>query len=79
MGETDVRMNNRWGFYSAFPEKYPDIKEEIDQEVWEHFSGTGHKIGGYAFFTQAVGNFFIRPDDLAKKDFSKVLYNWDCA
>jgi uncharacterized protein YwqG len=26
-----------------------------------------------------VGNFFIHPDDLAKKDFSKVLYNCDCA
>ena len=25
-----------------------------------------------------VGNFFIRPDDLRKKDFSKVLFNWDC-
>jgi len=25
-----------------------------------------------------VGNFFIHPDDLAKKDFSKVMYNWDC-
>ena len=25
-----------------------------------------------------VGNFFIHPDDLKKRDFSKVLYNWDC-
>jgi uncharacterized protein YwqG len=25
-----------------------------------------------------VGNFFIHPHDLAKKDFSKVMYNWDC-
>lgn len=25
-----------------------------------------------------VGNFFIHPEDLKKKDFSKVLYNWDC-
>ncbi len=25
-----------------------------------------------------VGNWFIHPDDLAKADFSKVLYNWDC-
>lgn len=25
-----------------------------------------------------VGNFFIRPDDLRKKDFSKVLFYWDC-
>lgn len=26
-----------------------------------------------------VGNFFIHPDDLKKRDFSKVLYNWDCS
>jgi uncharacterized protein YwqG len=25
-----------------------------------------------------VANFFIHPDDLARRDFSRVLYNWDC-
>ncbi|MFK7888120.1 MAG: YwqG family protein [Gammaproteobacteria bacterium] len=25
-----------------------------------------------------IGNFFIRPEDLAKRDFSQVWYNWDC-
>lgn len=25
-----------------------------------------------------VGNFFVRESDLKKRDFSKVLYNWDC-
>lgn len=25
-----------------------------------------------------VANFFISPEDLAKRDFSHVLYNWDC-
>ncbi len=25
-----------------------------------------------------VGNFFIKPDDLEKLDFSKVMYTWDC-
>jgi uncharacterized protein YwqG len=25
-----------------------------------------------------IANFFIDPDDLAKADFSRVLYNWDC-
>ncbi|BES99990.1 Hypothetical protein NTJ_12807 [Nesidiocoris tenuis] len=25
-----------------------------------------------------VANFFIRPEDLEKRDFSKVMYNWDC-
>lgn len=25
-----------------------------------------------------VANFFIKPEDLAARDFSNVLYNWDC-
>ena len=25
-----------------------------------------------------VGNFFIKKEDLVKKDFSKVWFNWDC-
>lgn len=71
---------------------------------------TGHKIGGYAYFTQSdprynlglsddwllllqldtddsvdmmwgdcgVANFFIKKQDLLNKDFSNILYNWDC-
>lgn len=26
-----------------------------------------------------VANFFIHPDDLKNRDFSKVMYNWDCS
>ncbi|RZG79779.1 YwqG family protein [Acinetobacter venetianus] len=77
----------------------------------ENFTSTGHRLGGYPYFTQSdprgynkairdyvllfqldtddaeneimwgdsgVGNFFIHPEDLKKRDFSKVLYNWDC-
>ena len=75
----------------------------------EHFSATGHRLGGYPYFTQSdpreidafsdyvlllqidtdgeqsimwgdmgVANFFIHPNDLKRRDFSKVLYNWDC-
>lgn len=81
----------------------------MEDELSEAFPDNGHKIGGYAYFTQTdpredhagtsdwllllqidsqgndicwgdygVGNFFIHPDDLRRKDFSKVLYNWDC-
>lgn len=85
--------------------KYPSISSKLEDYVWENESN-GHKIGGYAFFTQTdprqdvhedyilllqidsdeailwgdvgVANFFIHPDDLAKKDFSKVMYSWDC-
>ncbi|WP_416728793.1 YwqG family protein [Fictibacillus sp. JL2B1089] len=79
----------------------------------EHVENMGHKIGGYAYFSQTdprdygtqfddyritllqidtddegendimwgdagVGNFFIKKEDLRKKDFSSVLFNWDC-
>ncbi|MBL8226930.1 MAG: DUF1963 domain-containing protein [Bryobacterales bacterium] len=82
---------------------FAEEAEEIDLDC----DGTGHKVGGYASFTQedprtdlegepyelllqldmdldlmwgdsGVGNFFIRPSDLAKLDFTRVLYNWDC-
>lgn len=36
--------------------------------------------GSYGVFwgDNGICNFFIRPDDLAKCDFSHVIYNWDC-
>ena len=86
-------------------EEYRSMEDELSQA----FPDNGHKIGGYAYFTQTdpredvpgtsdwilllqidsqgsdicwgdygVGNFFIHPDALKRKDFSKVLYNWDC-
>lgn len=82
----------------------------LEEELGDLYPEIGHKIGGYAYFTQydprdelgidykdyilllqidselndicwgdvGVGNFFIHPDDLKRKDFSRVLYNWDC-
>lgn len=80
----------------------------MEEDLSKAYPDNGHKIGGYAYFTQedprhdgpyedyilllqidsqyphivwgdlGVGNFFIHPDNLARKDFSKVLYNWDC-
>lgn len=80
----------------------------MEEEMAKVYPDNGHKIGGYAYFTQydprddkayddyilllqidsqlpdicwgdvGVGNFFIDPEDLKRKDFSRVLYNWDC-
>lgn len=93
-----------------------DLEQEIGNfTLWdlyiESIHNMGHKIGGYAYFTQSdvregdsnyehhkylllqidsdddnnimwgdvgVGNFFITEEDLKKRDFSKVLYTWDC-
>lgn len=93
----------------------------IDEDKWDSDledyyeasteAATGHKIGGYPWFTQwdprgvikgfsnykqlllqidtdddidchwgdgGVGNFFIASNDLREKNFSKVLYTYDC-
>ncbi|ONG38702.1 hypothetical protein BKE30_11040 [Alkanindiges hydrocarboniclasticus] len=102
--------------FSRWMLREPYSGDENDQfyEIYnEQFGSTGHKLGGYPFFTQAdpreydqdiqdyillfqmdsdyssdvdimwgdvgVANFFIRPEDLKNRDFSKVLYNWDCS
>jgi uncharacterized protein YwqG len=95
-------------FLGPIAQRYPSIREDLLFEVSYCLQNNGHKIGGYAYFTQSdprqfsevlkehillfqmdsdqeimwgdvgVANFFIGPDDLAKKDFSKVMYNWDC-
>lgn len=103
--------------YEAFAKRYLEpiaklytsIEEDLLFEVSFCLGNIGHRLGGYAYFTQTdprgylnspfkdyillfqmatddeimwgdagVANFFIHPNDLAKKDFSKVLYNWDC-
>lgn len=86
-----------------------DLEDELMEFAYDNFSYNGHKVGGYAYFTQedpriynedlqnhllllqidsdieimwgdcGVCNFFIHPDDLARKDFSRVYYNWDCS
>lgn len=91
-------------FFGQFGEDEEDIYNELAE------NGFGHKIGGYASFTQhdpreyeykkhtvlllqidsdddigsmwgdvGIANFFITPENLRKKDFSNVLYNWDCS
>ena len=105
IGAGDVREAGMFDFAKRFPA----MEDELQEEVYDNFRSTGHKIGGYAYFTQedprlynspfkdyilllqidsldeimwgdcGVANFFIHPDDLARKDFSKVVYNWDCS
>lgn len=88
--------------------RFPELEEELTDEVYDNYQSSGHKIGGYAHFAQddprsynenlndyilllqidtdeeimwgdsGVANFFIHKEDLAGKNFSRVLYNWDC-
>jgi uncharacterized protein YwqG len=89
--------------------KYPQVASELEDFFYENFDCHGHKLGGYAYFTQydiraenekiedyvllfqmdsdddimwgdsGVGNFFIHPEKLAQRDFSEVIYTWDCS
>ena len=102
---TAYRFYEHFGqdFFRQFGEKERDVMDEFGKAVRPQ----GHKIGGYAYFTQddprraddpmlllfqldsdelmdlmwgdmGVGHFFIREKDLAARDFSRVLYDWDC-
>jgi uncharacterized protein YwqG len=109
-GIRDVRIEKNMHFnFNAIVQQYPDISNELHDTLYNAFSCSGHKMGGYAYFTQidprtgndelekylllfqldsdeentnwgdcGVANFFIHPADLARKDFSKVMYTWDC-
>lgn len=102
---TDHRFYEHLGqdFFQQFGEKEWDVMDEFGKALRPQ----GHKIGGYAYFTQddprtaadpmlllfqldsdegmdlmwgdmGVGHFFVREKDLAARDFSRVLYDWDC-
>lgn len=101
----DYRFYQQFGdeFFRQFGEQEWDVMEAYEKAV----RAVGHRIGGYAYFTQddprraddpmlllfqldsdetmdlmwgdmGVGHFFIRENDLAARDFTRVLYDWDC-
>ena len=57
-------------------EGYTVLLLQIDSENWEgNPKGKDVILWGDA----GVANFFIRPEDLAKRDFSRIIFNWDCS
>ena len=97
-------------FGPHFFEQFGVDQEDSRESYWQLFSAQGHKIGGYAFFSQTdprsqapdeedwvlllqidsddtagiiwgdlgVGSFFIPRQNLRCRDFSQILYTWDC-
>jgi uncharacterized protein YwqG len=74
----DRRYVARIGGYSRAEQQDPRL--EFPDEDWILlFSLDSEGHGGYAvgWGSGGVGNFYIRPEDLARRDFSKVMYYWD--
>lgn len=63
-------MFTQWDPREGRMENYEILLLQIDS------FGTGCKE--IMWGDSGVGNFFITPEDLANRDFSKVLYSWDC-
>lgn len=60
-------------FTQADPREYEPEYQKLDTVLLQ--IDTDEEI---MWGDSGVANFFISAEDLAKKDFSRVLYNWDC-
>lgn len=70
---------HRLGGYPYFTQSDPRYKDELTAYVLLLQIDTDEEEGVDIMWGDAgVANFFILPQDLKNKDFSKVLYNWDC-
>ncbi len=118
MSLSDFRFDDAYARYirnnKSVRELFSIVNESgLDDYLDAHHGSSGHRVGGYPFFTQTdpreqdtslrehtlmllqidsdgrgedeiiwgdcgVANFFIRPEDFAKLDFSNVIYTWDC-
>ena len=109
--DSEVVPVTDYRFWETFGQDFFQQFGAAEWEVLDTYSKLvkpqGHKVGGYAYFTQddprkpedpmlllfqldsdqhmnlmwgdmGVGHFFVRESDLAKRDFSRVLYDWDC-
>jgi uncharacterized protein YwqG len=109
----DIRFETTFGEQQQTVEQviFDDEAASDEYHALTYPTTTGHKIGGYAYFTQAdprnweanadyrdallllqidstddgimwgdsgVGSFFINRADLRARDFSRVMYTWDC-
>ncbi len=68
------------GGYPFFTQEDPRQYEKHVTETELLFQLDTEKIGDGEIMwgDSGIGNFFISKEDLKKKDFSRVLYNWDC-
>ncbi|PKN90934.1 MAG: DUF1963 domain-containing protein [Chloroflexi bacterium HGW-Chloroflexi-6] len=70
---------HRIGGYPYFTQSDPRNDEKYkNQQYVLLFQMDSDEEAGILWGDVGVGNFFITEQDLQKKDFSRVLYSWDC-
>ena len=78
-GETFLAMGHRLSGYPYFTQSDPrGDKKNIQDYILLFQLDTDDAENDIMWGDSGVGNFFIHPEDLKKRDFSKVFYNWDC-
>jgi uncharacterized protein YwqG len=70
--ERDAGAGHKLGGYPNFTQEDPRTRTDLEL-LFQLDSDDGVMWGD-----AGVGNFFITDDDLARRDFSRVLYTWDC-
>jgi uncharacterized protein YwqG len=70
--DTDHGTGHKLGGYPHFTQEDPRTRDDLEL-LFQLDSDDGVMWGD-----AGVGNFFITPADLARRDFSRVLFTWDC-
>ena len=65
-------------FTQTDPREYEEQYRYYDTMLFQLDSDYGDDGDYIMWGDSGVANFFINQEDLKKRDFSKILYNWDC-
>lgn len=74
--ETTKNLGHKLGGYPSFCQEDPRPDAEEAYELLFQLDSDSNMECLWG--DTGVGNFFITKADLEKRDFSKVMYNWDC-
>jgi len=77
VSETFNSWGNKIGGYADFTQEDPRYYDD-EHEDWILLLQIASQDENIMWGDFGICNFFIHPDDLVKRDFSKVMYHWDC-
>ncbi|HTJ12849.1 MAG TPA: DUF1963 domain-containing protein [Dinghuibacter sp.] len=52
MGPGEIAFDANYAFSEEISDKYPELADELERELWRVFALPGHRLGGYAYFNQ---------------------------